>query len=86
MQAQRRAARGPVGRRAIVAAVEGDHQAFVAAPRIAQSEQGERIEEGVDRGLRYGLEDDAEQPRGAGEVAAPNGVSGVVLECRMQNS
>ena len=61
MEAHRRTAGRPGGGAAHVVAIERNHQALEAAPRRADAEQRQRIDEGVHRRLRHRLEHDAEQ-------------------------
>ena len=49
----------------------GNGEAFVAAPGIAEAEQFEAVEERRDRGLRRRLQHDRKEARGAGKVALP---------------
>ena len=81
-RAHRRTARRPARCGADFRAVERDGEAFVAAPRRADAEQGQRVEEGVHRGLRHRLEDDDEQPAGAGEIAFPDGMARDAIRAR----
>src|SRR3954469_21454810 len=84
MEPQRRAAWRPLGRRAIIGAVELDDQAFKAAPGIAHPEQFYGIEQRIDGLLRYRFQHDAEQPGCAGKIAFPYRVPRIALKARVQ--
>ena len=86
MEAHRRAAGRPGGGAAHIVAIERDHQALEAAPRRADAEQRERVDEGVHRCLRHRLEHDAEQAARAGEVALPDRVAGTAFERRVEHA
>src|SRR3954471_21708664 len=86
MEPQCRALRGPSRRRAIVRAVEGDDKAFKAAPGIAHAEQFYAVEQGIDGLLRHRFQHDAEQARGAGEIALRDRVTGIAFETGMQHA
>src|SRR5260370_36000127 len=83
VEAQGRAAGRPARRGAVAGAIEHDDEALVSAPGNPHAEQLERVEEGAHGGLAGRLEHDTEQPRGSGEIAPPDRVSGIVLERRM---
>src|SRR5262245_66103465 len=85
MEAHRRSARRPGRGAAHVVAIERDDEALEAAPRRADTEQRQRIDERVHRLLRHRLEHDAEQAARAGEVALPDRVAGTALERRAQD-
>src|SRR5262249_35164904 len=68
VEAQRRPLGLPLGRRAVVAGIERQHEALVAAEAGADGEMLESVDEARHRGLVAGLEDDREQAGGAGEV------------------
>src|SRR3979490_1854393 len=71
-----RSARRPSGRGADLGAVEGNGEAPESAPRRANAEQAEFVEEGVHRRVRDRFEHDAEQAAGAGKIAPPDGMAG----------
>src|SRR6266571_359434 len=79
-----RPARLPARSGAQRCAIEWNSQALIAAPGRADAEQFERVEKGVIRFLRHWLEHHAEQSRGAGKIALPDGVSGMARQRRMQ--
>ena len=60
-------------------------EALVAAPGIAQAEEREGVEEGLDRRLRHRLQHHAEEARCAREVTLPQGMAGVVLQRGMEH-
>src|SRR5688572_26353466 len=68
-------ARAPGGGGAERRAVERDRQAFKAAPRRADAEQRQRIDEGMRGGVRHRLEHDAEQPGRSGKIPLPDRVA-----------
>src|SRR5262245_64133523 len=84
VQAHRRPARRPCRRRADAGAVEWNGQALEAAPRRADAEQAELVEERVNCTLRDRFEHDAEQPARAGKIAPPDGVAGTAFQRRME--
>src|SRR5262245_48717559 len=86
VQAHRRPAWRPFRRRADAGAVEWNGQALEAAPRRADAEQAELVEERVDRTLRDRFEHDAEQPARAGKIAPPDGVAGTAFQRRMEHA
>src|SRR5262249_34115700 len=86
MQPHGRPARHPVRRRADAGAVEWNGQALEAAPRRADAEEAQRVDECVDRALRDWLEHAAEETARAGEIAAPHGMARTTLERRMQHA
>src|SRR5215470_14316779 len=86
VQAHRRPAWRPFHRCADAGAVEWNGQALEAAPRRADAEEVQRVDERVDRALRDRLEDDAEEAARAGKIAAPHGMARTALERRMQHA
>src|SRR5215469_640606 len=86
VQAHRGPARRPFGRRADAGAIEWNGQALEAAPRRADAEQAELVQERVDRTLRHRLEHDAEEPAGAGKIAPPDGMAGTAFQRRMEHA
>src|SRR5947207_8571028 len=86
MQPHGRPARHPVRRRADAGAVEWNGQALEAAPRRADAEEAQRVDERVDRALRNRLEHDAEEAARAGEIAPPHGMTRTALERRMEHA
>src|SRR5271169_604310 len=60
-EADRRAARRPLGRGAVGRAIERDGEALVACPGIAETEELEPIEERCDCGFGRGLQHDTEE-------------------------
>src|SRR5262245_11134511 len=85
MEAHRRSARRPGRGAAHVVAIERDDEALEAAPRRADAEQRQRIDESRHRLLRHRLEHNAEQAARAGEVALPDRVAGTALERRVKD-
>src|SRR5688572_15981817 len=85
MEAERRSARIPRNRAPIGAAVEGHHEALVAAPRITHPEQLEPVQHGADRLAWSGFQDDGEEAGRAFEIALPDRVTGMALQRRMQH-
>ena len=77
-EAHRRAAGREARRGASGCAVEGNREAFVASPGIAESEQLEAVQERRDAGLRHGLQHNRKEAGGAGEVALPKRVARMV--------
>jgi len=75
LEAQRRPAGRPARRRAIVRAVERNHEALEAGPGIAQAEQFEPVEHRRHRRLRRRLQRHAEEARRAAksrfQIACP---------------
>ena len=69
VEAQRRAGGGPAGRGAVGRGIEGDDEAFKAAPGIAHAEKFQSVEHGGELGAADGLEDNGEQARAAEEIA-----------------
>src|SRR5262249_40964204 len=86
MQSHGRPARHPVRRRADAGAVEWNRQALEAAPRRADAEEAQCVDERVDRALRDRLEDDAEEAARTGKIAAPHGMARTTLKRRMQHA
>src|SRR5689334_7472958 len=84
VKANGRPARCPGRRGAEARAIEGNGETFVAAPGGADPEQRQGVEKGVRCRLGHRLEHDGEQARCAGEVAAPQGVSGIFRARRME--
>src|SRR4029077_1074331 len=72
MQPHGRPARHPLRRCADAGAVDWNGQAREAAPRRADAEETERVDERVDRALRDRLEHDAEEAARAGKIALPD--------------
>src|SRR3979490_1575037 len=79
VETHRRSAGRPSGRGADPGAVEGNGEAFESAPRCADAEQAELVEESVHRRVRNRLEHHAEQTAGAGKIAPPDGMAGGAL-------
>lgn len=77
METNRGARSSPRGRSAIIARVERQDEALEATPGIAHAEQADAVEHGGKRAVRYGLQDESKQARGAGEVAGPESVAGI---------
>src|SRR5262249_34673381 len=86
VEANRRPARHPFRRRPNAGAIEWNGQALEAAPRSANAEQIERVDERVHRILRDRLEDDAEQSARTGKIAPPNSMARTALERWMQHA
>src|SRR5262249_8207596 len=86
MQPHGRSVRRPLRRCADAGAVEWNGQALEAAPRRADAEEAQRVDERVDRALRDRLEHDAEKTARAGEIAPPEGMAWTALERRMQHA
>ena len=80
MEAERRPLGAPLGGGAITARVERHHEAFIAAPGIAHAKECQAFEKGHEGRFGDGLEDDREEPRGAGVVAPPDVMAGITLE------
>src|SRR3979490_3023773 len=70
VETHRRSAGRPSGRGADPGAVEGNGEAFESAPRCADAEQAELVEESVHRRVRNRLEHHAEQTAGLGNMTA----------------
>src|SRR5262245_56314647 len=86
MEANRWAAGRPPRRGANRRAVERDREALEAAPGSADAEQGQLVQEGVNRCDGSRLEYDAEKPARAGKIPFPDGMAGMALEGRMQHA
>ena len=84
MEAHDRAALRPIRHRAHHRDIGDHHEAFVAAPRRADLEVVERIDEAVDLLLRR-FEFEREQPAGALEIALPDVVAGMFWPRRPQH-
>src|SRR5580765_2088764 len=79
-------ARRPFGRRSILRAVEKDREAFKAAPRIAEPEQYQLVEQGVHGLFGRRLQDDAKEAAGARKIPFPDCVPRIALERRMHDA
>src|SRR5215212_4971408 len=84
MKAHRRSLGLPRRCRTERRAVERDDETLEAAPRGADTEQRQRIDEGVCCLLGHRLEHDAEQAGRAGEIALPQRMTRIGLQSRMQ--
>src|ERR1700733_8164755 len=63
MEAKRRPSGRPARRRSISRTIERDHEAFEAAPGIADAKQFETVDHRCDSRLRHGLQHRGEQAR-----------------------
>src|SRR5215471_13482516 len=86
MEANRWAAGHPPRCGANRRAVERDRKAFKSAPGSADAEQGQLVQEGVNRFDGSRLEYDAEKPARASKVPFPDRMAGMALEGRMQHA
>src|SRR5258708_29687992 len=77
MDAQGRAGLAPGLGGAQLLRVARDDQALEAAPGIAHAEELHAVEHGFDRRRGAGLEDEAEESRGAAEIAFPDLMAGM---------
>src|SRR5437763_14310677 len=77
MDAQGRAGLAPRLRGAQLLRMARDDQALEAAPGIAHAEELHAVEHRLDRRLRARLEHEAEEARGAAEIAFPDLVAGM---------
>jgi hypothetical protein len=84
MEANGGAAGRPPGCGANRRAVEGDRQAFEAAPGSADAEQGQLVQEGMNGCDGSRLEYGAEKSARAGKIPFPDRVAGMALEGRME--
>src|SRR5271167_909677 len=83
---QRRSARRPSRGGAIACAIEGNDEAFIAAPGIAEAEQFETVEHRGDRGFAHRVQDDAEEAGRTGEIALPQRMAGVARQRGMDDA
>src|SRR3546814_49219 len=86
MDAQGRAGRVPAGRGAHGGGVGQDHEALEAAPARADAEELDAVDQRHRRLAPAGLQDDAEEARGAGEVAPPDRVPGIGRQRRIEQA
>src|SRR2546423_10477467 len=85
VNAHGRAGRIPAGARPQSGWIGGHHEAFVSAPAVAQLEKIHVIKEGGERCIGAALQGEPEQPRGAKEIALPDGMTGVVGQSRVMH-
>ncbi len=76
---------GRPARRAAHGVVDRQDQALEAAPADAQLEPGQPVQHRIDPRLRHGLQNHAEQPAGAGEIALPQLVSSRARQGRIDD-
>src|SRR3546814_17495558 len=75
LEADDRPLRLPGGGRAVSGRIDGKRKAFEAAPAITDAEMGKAVDQGGARLFIAALEDEAEQPAGAGEITLPQGMA-----------
>ena len=78
METQGRAFYLPLGRSPVSAGIEGEDEAFIAAPGLSHTEEIEPVEHRGQGVMRSRLQHDGEEAGRAGEVPLPERMTGMV--------